>query len=180
MKAATKDIAAGLLSGASSKESNRASKRERREEAEGLRRIRDHIVGKDEKACLHVLAHLCRYGLQEVVAGVVALLMKDRKSKAERVRDRAAQALVVLAPRLLALQNPAAAIEGLLLGLDRGDPGPRLDAIDRLASIGPAASGAVPALTRLLEDRDPLVRRAACSALSRITGETPGHGIPAA
>ena len=82
------------------------------------------------------------------------------------VREEAASALVYFAIHHTA---PEYALPALMMSLE--DPPARQRAADAIGHYGPAVKAAVPALTKLLADRDVAVRESAAEALGRIGPE---------
>lgn len=69
-------------------------------------------------------------------------------------------------------------VQAQIQALKSADATARQNAAVELASAGPAAAPAVPALTEALKDPDPLVRRLACYALYEIGREHAASAIP--
>jgi HEAT repeat protein len=69
-------------------------------------------------------------------------------------------------------------VQAQIQALKSSDATARQNAAVELASAGPAAAPAVPALTEALKDPDPLVRRLACYALYEIGREHAASAIP--
>ncbi|HET6424829.1 MAG TPA: HEAT repeat domain-containing protein [Planctomycetaceae bacterium] len=105
------------------------------------------------------------------------LITNAVEDKNVTVRLASAWALLQLDPK-----NPdyiAIAVPRLAVGLERPDPRVRKLAAETLASLGPAAAAAVPALTkRVGEDEDPVVRMNCALAIGQM-GEASRTAVPA-
>jgi HEAT repeat protein len=80
---------------------------------------------------------------------------------------------------LLASMNPvvlAKAVDGLVSQLTAEDSPYRLEALDNLARLGPAALPALPAIERLMDDADPRVRATAGLIAAGLRGQGSSRG----
>jgi uncharacterized protein (TIGR03067 family) len=139
--------------------------------------------------------------------GAIPVLIKLLDDPGKHVRSQAARTLGLFgaeakaaAPRLkIALNDPGeyvpisaavalwqidpgqteACVAALVKALgNKTDPFVRMEAAQGLEALGPAAKGAVPALTVALKDKSSMVRRSAASALGHV-GEDARAAVPA-
>ena len=126
-----------------------------------LKALRDDDAGV-RAAAAGALTHV----KPETQPGILELV-QSLKDKDDEVRDRAIEAL-----RALGAESVPSLVQAL------GDKENKQAAFVALAGLGPQAKGAVPDLSKLLKDPDPLIRRHAANVLGRV-GRGAIEAVPA-
>jgi HEAT repeat protein len=118
------------------------------------------------------VAYAACYALGKIgkpAAAAVPVLLKKLGDSNELLAVAAAWALAGIQPD--SAETARATVPVLVKGLTESEPKVRVEAAVALGHFGHLAQEAVPALTKLLDDKDESVQTAASEAIKRISGE---------